>query len=39
MTLDLPEDLVREIKLRAVYEGQKLKEIAAEIFRRGLSQP
>ena len=38
-TLDLPEDLVREMKLRAVLEGRKLREVATEIFRRGLAQP
>ncbi len=26
-TLDLPEDLMREVKLRAAKEGKKLKEI------------
>jgi hypothetical protein len=39
MTLDLPADLVREMKLRAAREGQKLRDVATEIFRRGLSQP
>ena len=38
-TLDLPEDLVREMKLRAVHEGRKLRDVATEIFRRGLAQP
>ena len=37
-TLDLPEDLVREMKLRAVHEGRKLRDVATEIFRRGLAQ-
>jgi hypothetical protein len=37
-TLDLPNDLVREMKLRAVHEGKKLKEFASEVIRRGLSQ-
>lgn len=37
-TLDLPPDLVRKMKLRAVHEGRKLKEVAAEVFRRGLAQ-
>jgi hypothetical protein len=35
-TLDLPGDLLREMKLRAVHEGRKFKDVAAEIFRRGL---
>jgi len=38
-TLDLPTDLVRKMKLRAVHEGRKLKDVAAEVFRRGLVQP
>ena len=38
-TLDLPTDLVRKMKLRAVHEGRKLKDVAAEVFRRGLAQP
>ena len=38
-TLDLPGDLLREMKLRAVQEGRKFKDVAAEIFRRGLTQP
>ena len=29
-TLDLPGDLVREIKLRAVHEGSKLKDTVGE---------
>lgn len=37
-TLDLPGDLLREMKLRAVNEGRKFKDVAAEIFRRGLVQ-
>jgi len=38
-TLDLPADLVREMKMRAASEGRKLRDVATEIFRRGLSQP
>ena len=38
-TLDLPSDLVREMKLRAAHEGRKLRDVATEIFRRGLSLP
>lgn len=37
-TLDLPADLVREMKLRAAHEGRKLRDVATEVFRRGLSQ-
>ena len=36
-TLDLPSDLVREIKLRAVNEGRKLKDTMADLLRKGLS--
>lgn len=38
-TIDLPEPLVREMKLRAVQEGRKLKDVAAEVFRAGLRAP
>ena len=38
-TIDLPEDLVREMKVRAVREGRKLREVAEEVFRRGLAAP
>src|ERR1700722_2229599 len=36
-TLDLPDDLVRAVKLRALREGRKLKEAVAELLRRGLA--
>ncbi len=36
-TLDLPVDLVREMKLRAAREGRKLKDVATEVVRRGLA--
>jgi hypothetical protein len=35
-TIDLPPELVKEMKLRAVTEGRKLKDIAGEIFQKGL---
>lgn len=38
-TLDLPDDLLRAMKMRAVQEGRKFKDVAAEIFRLGLTQP
>jgi hypothetical protein len=38
-TFDLPPDLVREVKLRAVHEGRKLKDVAAELLRVGLERP
>lgn len=38
-TIDLPEDLIREMKFRAVREGRKLRDVAEEVFRRGLAAP
>jgi hypothetical protein len=38
-TIDLLEELVREMKFRAVREGRKLRKVAEEIFRRGLAAP
>lgn len=35
-TLDLPDDLVKALKLRSVHEGRKLKDVAAAALRRGL---
>jgi plasmid stability protein len=37
-TLDLPDDLMREVKIRAVRENRKLKDAIADLLRRGLSQ-
>jgi plasmid stability protein len=37
-TLDLPDDLVRAVKIRAVQENQRLKDTMAELLRRGLAQ-
>lgn len=36
-TLDLPDDLVLELKLRSVHERRKLKDVAAAALRRGLN--
>jgi hypothetical protein len=36
-TIDLPPDLVREMKLLAVHEGRKLKDVAADLLKRGLN--
>lgn len=36
-TIDLPPDLVRALKIRAVNEGRKLKELAADLLYRGLA--
>ena len=35
-TLDLPEDLVREIELRALQTGKKLPQAFADLLRSGL---
>lgn len=36
-TLELPDDLMRAIKLRAVHEDRKLKDLIADLLRRGLA--
>jgi hypothetical protein len=36
-TLDLPDDLMREVKIRAVHEQKKLKDMIAEFIRKGMS--
>jgi len=36
-TIDLPPDLVKKMKLRAVHEGRKLKDVAAELLTRGFT--
>ena len=36
-TLDLPDDLMREVKIRAVHEGKKLKDAIAEFIRKGMA--
>lgn len=35
-TLDLPDDLMREVKIRAAMQGKKLKDVMAETLHRGL---
>ena len=37
-TLDLPEDLVRALKIRAATEGRKLKDVAADAITVGLGR-
>ena len=37
-TLDLPDDLVRAVKIRAVEENKKLKDVIADLLRSGLAQ-
>jgi hypothetical protein len=36
-TLELPDDLMREVKIRAVHEHKKLKDIIAELLRKGIA--
>jgi hypothetical protein len=38
-TLDLPDELMREVKHRAVDENRTLKETVAELLRIGLEHP
>jgi hypothetical protein len=37
-TLDLPDALMRAVKLRAVEENRKLENTIADLLRRGLAQ-
>ena len=37
-TLDLPDDLVRAVKMRAVQQNRKLKDEVADLLRHGLAQ-
>ena len=40
MTVELPDQLFRTMKIRAVHEHKKLKDVAAELIERGLhSEP
>jgi plasmid stability protein len=36
-TLDLPDDLMREVKIRAVHEHKKLKDALADFIRKGMA--
>jgi plasmid stability protein len=36
-TLDLPDELMRAIKVRAAREDRKLKDLIAELLRQGLT--
>jgi hypothetical protein len=37
MTWDLPPEVEKDVNLRAVHEGKKLKEIVAELLREALT--
>jgi hypothetical protein len=36
-TLDLPDELMREVKIRAVHENEKLKHAIAELLQKGMA--
>ena len=36
-TLDLPDELMRKVKIRAVHERKKLKDAIAEFIRKGMA--
>lgn len=35
-TLDLPDELVREMKLKAAHEGRKIKDVVASLIAAGI---
>lgn len=37
-TLDLPDDLLRDVKMRAVRDKRKLKDAVADLLRQGLAR-
>ena len=37
-TLEIPDDLFRDLKLRAVHENKKLKEVVADVINAGLNR-
>lgn len=37
-TLDLPDDLMRAVKIRAVEDNRRLKQTVADLLRRGLAE-
>lgn len=36
-TLDLPDELMRKVKIRAVHEHKKLKDTIAELIQKGIA--
>lgn len=38
-TLDLPDELIREVKLRAVVQRRTVKDLVADFLRQGLGLP
>lgn len=37
-TLELPDELMRAAKIRAANEGRRLKDVVADLLRRGLAE-
>lgn len=37
-TVDLPDELLRAVKIRAAAEGRRLREVMADLIRLGLEQ-
>jgi plasmid stability protein len=37
-TLELPDDVIRAVKIRAVQENRKLNDMITDLLRRGLAQ-
>jgi hypothetical protein len=37
-TIDLPDELYRQVKARTAVEGRRIREVAAELFRQWLDQ-
>lgn len=38
-TVELPDGLMRALKVRAAEEGRRLKDVMADAVRRGLAEP
>jgi hypothetical protein len=38
-TLDIPDVLMKQVKLRALQEGRKLKDAVADLLHKGLAVP
>lgn len=38
-TLELPDDLMRSLKIRAAQSDRRLKDIVTELLQRGLAEP
>jgi hypothetical protein len=36
-TLELPDELMREVKIRAIHEHKKLKDAIADLIRKGMA--